>query len=319
MNRVIFLILVCFSSVSQSRESKLEKEQQKTHFWGLVSSEGVFESYIDRPPMSQNAAIASFYLDDAQKHFSAISAKFGDRQKSFLMSFDAAKKLLAEGKSLEARNLAHQLEANILDDLAAGFSPVETPSYKFGKSMYEAHCAACHGVNGRSDGVLSQKLTRAPASFASEWRDKSLTPLHTYGVIVHGVEGTEMPSMTEVLESNSMWSVAFYVSTLRWDSPEDLKWNCSPSDFSQLSMETLVRNSNRELESQFGSTNRDCRYVPAFARSKLAFDRSIKREALSSEAFSRAKTWRAVAMMGTMVVLVSGGLVLLLRRSSRIK
>jgi len=90
-----------------------------------------------------------------------------------------------------------------------------------GNNMYrDAGCASCHGDKGSGDGPSSQglkddwgwptqasDLTWRPLKRGSSLQDLFLT-------IATGMSGTPMPSYSESLSGDQIWSLVFYLETL---------------------------------------------------------------------------------------------------------
>lgn len=85
-------------------------------------------------------------------------------------------------------------------------APAEPQSSEI-KPLYLQNCAACHGVDGRGDGLMSSILPRPPANF--HWR----RPNSDYAkqVISDGVPGTAMPSWKSKLTDSQRSALAEYV------------------------------------------------------------------------------------------------------------
>jgi mono/diheme cytochrome c family protein len=99
-----------------------------------------------------------------------------------------------------------------------------------GKKAYEKiECAKCHGAAGRGDGKSAQTMEDdakhpiVPADLTQNWRfNGGGTAEDIYRRLRTGLDGTPMPSMSDMLESKvitdeQLWDVALYVRSL---SPE---------------------------------------------------------------------------------------------------
>ena len=99
-----------------------------------------------------------------------------------------------------------------------------------GKKVYEKiECAKCHGAAGRGDGKSAQTMEDdthhpiVPADLSQNWRfNGGATAEDIYRRLRTGLDGTPMPSMSDILESKvitdeQLWDVAYYVRSL---SPE---------------------------------------------------------------------------------------------------
>lgn len=82
-----------------------------------------------------------------------------------------------------------------------------------GKTVYEANCSGCHGMQGDGNGPAAAALTPKPRNFIkAQFKygsdDASLT--HT---IMTGVKGTAMPSWKDALNADQIKSVLAYIHT----------------------------------------------------------------------------------------------------------
>lgn len=96
-------------------------------------------------------------------------------------------------------------------------------SAQVGSALFAARCAACHGAEGRGDGLLAQHMRTPPPDLARaplRTRDATgavgaseLVRTITVGAPAHG-----MPSFAHLLEEER-WSLALFVLSLREDDP----------------------------------------------------------------------------------------------------
>lgn len=100
------------------------------------------------------------------------------------------------------------LPATLLAQNPATFeSPIPAMSpadLDLGQSLFETHCARCHGMLG--EGGEGANLTRSRLTYAPD--DMSL-----FGVISQGIPGTGMPS-TSIPRPADIWRLAAYVQSL---------------------------------------------------------------------------------------------------------
>lgn len=92
--------------------------------------------------------------------------------------------------------------------------PVSDTTLIFGKEIYKHHCASCHGIRGRGDGIGGTTLNKSPADF----RKSSLVEQsdgNLYWKIVTGKP--PMRSYNHVLDDEAIWSVIHYIKLLSLD------------------------------------------------------------------------------------------------------
>ncbi len=89
-----------------------------------------------------------------------------------------------------------------------------------GKSIYNVHCAQCHGTTGKGDGVASALLNPRPRNFTSgmfKFRSTESGSLPTDDdlttTIKSGLHGTSMPDWSPFIKGDSLKKVVDYVKT----------------------------------------------------------------------------------------------------------
>lgn len=81
-----------------------------------------------------------------------------------------------------------------------------------GQQRYDIYCAACHGLDGRGDGMVVQRGFPAPPSYHSE-RLREAPDSHFYNVITHGY-GVMYPYADRV-SPDDRWAIVAYVRALQ--------------------------------------------------------------------------------------------------------
>ena len=83
-----------------------------------------------------------------------------------------------------------------------------------GKSIYETHCAQCHGTDGRGDGVASALLNPRPRNFTTgmfKFRSTESGSLPTdedlIATINNGLHGTSMSDWAPFIKGDSLKQV----------------------------------------------------------------------------------------------------------------
>ncbi len=94
--------------------------------------------------------------------------------------------------------------------------PATLQSVAAGRRVYEAHCAACHGLQGAGDGPASPSLPRKPADLRVH------VPTHPDGLlyrwISEGVPDSPMPAFRGRLTEEERWHVVNYLRVLALSS-----------------------------------------------------------------------------------------------------
>ena len=83
-----------------------------------------------------------------------------------------------------------------------------------GKALYEKHCMACHGPQGKGDGPTGKMLKPPAADFSSAVRKKK-SEAELREVIENGKPGTAMGPWKSQLSPTDLDNVLGYVMALR--------------------------------------------------------------------------------------------------------
>ncbi len=98
--------------------------------------------------------------------------------------------------------------------------PPTPQSVQAGKRLYRAHCAVCHGPEGRGDGPAALSLTPRPADLK---RTARMSDALLFSRITEGLPGTAMPAFRDILTEEERWHMVNYLRTLVRDAKEE-KW-----------------------------------------------------------------------------------------------
>lgn len=93
--------------------------------------------------------------------------------------------------------------------------PNDPESIVRGKTIYQTHCARCHGAEGRGDGPGAVGLIFRPldlTNYASEKSANTAAMNISYGK-------NEMPPYVELLTTQEIWDVSNYVISLGSSTP----------------------------------------------------------------------------------------------------
>ncbi len=83
-----------------------------------------------------------------------------------------------------------------------------------GSLVYEKHCLACHGPQGKGDGPTGKMLKPPPADFTSA-ASKKKSEADLRQIIENGKPGTAMVPWKGQLSETDIMNVLAYLSTLR--------------------------------------------------------------------------------------------------------
>jgi cytochrome c oxidase subunit 2 len=101
-----------------------------------------------------------------------------------------------------------------------------------GQELYTENCAACHGAEGRGDGVFAEETIDSteldslgdemvqPPDFSDPGQIFGASPALLQGKIIRGGMGTGMPSWGQIFSEDQTWSLVDYLWTFSF---QDLK------------------------------------------------------------------------------------------------
>lgn len=95
--------------------------------------------------------------------------------------------------------------------------PDQTPDLQNGAALYQQHCTACHGPDGRGDGelVLSGQVMN-PGNFRDPEAARGQSPRAWFDTISNGRIEQLMPPWKNALSEGERWDVALYTYTLHY-------------------------------------------------------------------------------------------------------
>lgn len=112
------------------------------------------------------------------------------------------------------KSLAQGMKAELIEAAEIEVAPYKWPDLSAGAKLYARHCAACHGAEGKGDGINATGLDPQPTQFSNYAVMAEKSPLQAFHTIRFGVEGTSMVAFND-LNDRQVWDLAFYIQTLK--------------------------------------------------------------------------------------------------------
>lgn len=105
---------------------------------------------------------------------------------------------------------AARLRHALVDRFDIVVVPRKAPDFARARQLFAENCAACHGIEGRGDGIDARGMEPPPTDFhdAERWGQRTLYGL--YSTITAGVDDTGMRAFDELSE-DERWDLAFLV------------------------------------------------------------------------------------------------------------
>ena len=154
---------------------------------------------VDYPQCVQNSTVLDQAEYDEQVEFSQQVRTLLDQ----LPAHSARSSLLSQTEQLvaliqdkrpgpEVSALAHQLRWHIIRAYNVEVAPKRPPDLDMAAALYQAQCAACHGLQGQGDGPAGANLDPAPSNFHDQQRMDQRSIYSLYSTITLGIQGTAM-------------------------------------------------------------------------------------------------------------------------------
>jgi mono/diheme cytochrome c family protein len=90
--------------------------------------------------------------------------------------------------------------------------PHDLAAYRAGQSVFNTHCAGCHGTAGNGSGAVGHLLAPEPRDFTdAAWMAKQ-TENYLFAVVTHGKPNTAMPGFKTILTPNERALALRYIA-----------------------------------------------------------------------------------------------------------
>jgi high-affinity iron transporter len=133
-----------------------------------------------------------------------------------------AARIDAKAPPAEIAQQAAALRRAVIRAYDLQIAPKTAPDMAAAMPLYQAHCAGCHGAQGRGDGIAGQKLDPAPSNFHDRERMSQRSVYGLYNTITLGVAGTGMAPFAQLSEGER-WALAFLAAGLGIDEASRTK------------------------------------------------------------------------------------------------
>jgi len=173
---------------------------------------------VDYPHVIKNGEIidAGEYAEQqefAQQVVSLIDKLPAQAQKAALaqsaQALQSAIHQRAPGETVQTR--CRSLAAAVIGAYQVNVAPRSIPSTTAASTLYQEHCAACHGEGGHGDGPRAAGLAPPPINFHDRARQGQRSIYSLYSTITLGINDTAMQGYPQLSEMDR-WALAFYVS-----------------------------------------------------------------------------------------------------------
>lgn len=250
---LFFLIALPFNTQAQDSTSLVPQtwkmlDYMSADYADAVSNDGNIINESEYAEMRE-------FSETAHQHIESLPDRPGKTQ-----ILAAAEQLVTLIKNKAAHTAvadqANKVNAALLSVYPMPTAPEQLPDLAAGASLYQTHCAACHGVTGEGNGPDAVGLDPLPVNFTGIERANLRSPLSYYQTITQGVDDTSMLGYEKQFSELDRWALAYYVGTLAYqkdtDAGTDL-WQNSRTARAQISnLDELSRASVNQIASVIG-------------------------------------------------------------------
>ncbi len=92
--------------------------------------------------------------------------------------------------------------------------PFDTISIANGSVLYAENCVACHGPQGKGNGILAKTFAKPPVDMLTEPHTAKHTAGDFFHWLTYGIAGTGMPEFADKLAEEDRWDVVNYLHAM---------------------------------------------------------------------------------------------------------
>jgi mono/diheme cytochrome c family protein len=134
-------------------------------------------------------------------------------KKLSLLFLLAALFLTACGGNSSSSDSTPMTLATVPPEYAGKTNPLDVSAATAGAEVFKTNCVACHGEQGKGDGIASGSLDPKPANLAEV--TKQVSDDYLFWRISEGKPGTSMVAWKSILTEEQVWQVLSFIHTLK--------------------------------------------------------------------------------------------------------
>ena len=92
--------------------------------------------------------------------------------------------------------------------------PFDSISIANGSHLFSENCVACHGPQGKGNGVLAKSFSKLPADLLTEPHTERHTAGDFFNWLTKGIPDTGMPGFVDKLDEEGRWDVVNYIHAM---------------------------------------------------------------------------------------------------------
>ncbi|MFT3895636.1 MAG: cytochrome c [Anaerolineales bacterium] len=125
----------------------------------------------------------------------------------------AALVLTACGSNSSSSDSTPTALATVPPEYAGKTNPLDASASTSGAEVFKTNCVACHGEQGKGDGIASGSLDPKPANLIEV--TKQVGDDYLFWRISEGKPGTSMVAWKSILTEEQIWQVVSFIHTLK--------------------------------------------------------------------------------------------------------
>lgn len=208
MHRFLFALLLLFS-VPVLATPDLPKLVQLIDYVGVDYRGAVADGNVINEAEYSEMRDFTRAIEEQCRQLPANTANTGIQAQARRLAERVAQRQAPDSVAILAAELRHAL-VGAFDIVVV---PRKAPDLQRARQLFADNCAACHGADGRGDGVHARGMEPPPTAFTDAERYGQRTLYGLYSTISNGVDGTSMRGFQELSEDDR-WNLAFLAGSL---------------------------------------------------------------------------------------------------------
>lgn len=121
--------------------------------------------------------------------------------------------LTACGSNSSSSDSTPMTLATVPPEYSGKTNPLDAGAATSGAEVFKTNCVACHGEQGKGDGIASGSLDPKPANLTEVV--KQVNDDYLFWRISEGRPGTSMVAWKSILTEEQIWQVVSFIHTLK--------------------------------------------------------------------------------------------------------
>jgi high-affinity iron transporter len=201
-----------------SKAQDLVEQEKVKQIWQLLDYVAVdYRKAVVKGQIASDDEFAEMQEFSQSVHQQLASLPVKTAQMGLVRQAETLRQLIAKKSSPDAvADRARKLSIALIDAYPVPMAPLTVPDTRRGPSLYQAHCASCHGAQGHGNGPLAASLHPPPVALTDHGRAYERSVFALQQIISNGIPGTAMPAFSQLSEDDR-WIIAFFASGMSYE------------------------------------------------------------------------------------------------------